>query len=87
MKPNRTARQVVGVEEAQDEVGIGHRWMPAAQSVAHGPRNCSGAPGPNFEGSPLVEPDHAATTGADLGEVHNRDLDGMAAPFDQAARQ
>ncbi len=68
------AQEIVGIEIAEDEGGVGHRGLLAAAAVAHGPGIGPRRHGPDAQApARLVEPDDAAAAAPDGTDVDARD--------------
>ena len=63
------AEEVVGIEEAEHEVGVGHRRFDAAAAIAGRARLRAGALGPDMEHAAVVDARNRAAAGADAGDV------------------
>ncbi len=69
------AEEIVGVDPAQHEVGIGHRRLAAAAAVAGGAGLGAGALRADLEHAALVDPGDRAAASTDRADVDHRDLD------------
>src|SRR5581483_6860865 len=95
VEAHRAAEEVVGVEVAESEGGVGDRRPDAAASVAGGARVRAGALRADVEQAALVHPADRAAAGADRLDVHRREPGhvpeerlaepGLARPGDAAA--
>ena len=72
VETHRTAREVVGVEVAQQQVRIGHRGPGAAAAVADGAGVGTAAFRPDLDETHGVDPGDAAPAGPDLDHVDRR---------------
>ena len=72
IEAHRTAREVVGVEVAQQQVGIGHRRPGAAAVVTDRPGVGAGALRPDLDEAHGVDPGDAAPAGPNLDHVDRR---------------
>src|SRR5207248_3621554 len=72
------AEEVVRVETAEDDVGVGHGRLDAAAAIADGPRIGARALRPYPQQPAGVDPGDRAAAGADLDEVDDRRADGVA---------
>ena len=72
VETHRTAREVVGVEVSEQQVGIGHRRPGAAAAVADRPGVGPGALRSELHEAHGVDPGDAAPAGADLDHVDRR---------------
>ena len=72
VEAHRAAGEVVGVEVAQQQVGIGHRRPGAAAAVADRPGVGAGALRSDLHQAHGVDPGDAAPAGADLDHVDRR---------------
>ena len=63
------AEKVVGVEEAQNEAGVGHRRFAAASAIAGGPRLGACALGSDVQYAAVVDARNRATSCTDAGDV------------------
>src|SRR5262249_39306489 len=77
-EPQAPAEEEVRVEIAEDEVGVGHRGLPAAEAVAHRPGIGPGAVGPDLQEAERVDARDGAAAGADLDHLDHRNADGQA---------
>ena len=75
------AEEVVGVEAAEDQVGVGDGGLGAALAVAGGAGRSAGTLRADAQHAALVDPGERAAAGADGADVDHRDLD-RHAPFD-----
>ena len=75
------AEEVVGVEAAEDEIGVGDGGLGAALAVAGGAGCRAGTLRADAQHAALVDPGERAAAGADGADVDHRDLD-RHAPFD-----
>ena len=66
------AEEGVGVEQAEDHVGVGHRRDCPALGIARGPGISPGRLGSDLQQAELIHPSQTAASGADLDEVHGR---------------
>ena len=73
IEPHLTAEKAVGGEPPEHEVGVGHRRLGAAAAVAGRPRHRSGALRSDAKAA-LLHPRDRAAAGADLENIHHRDL-------------
>ena len=73
IEPHLAAEEPVGGKPAEHEVGIGHRRLLAAEAIAGGARRRARALRPNPQPAVLHSRDRAPA-GADLENVHHRDL-------------
>ena len=78
------AREVVGVEVAEQQVGVGHRRLGPAEAVGGGPGLRARAPRPDLQQTDLVHLRDAAAAGADLDQLDRRDADGKPAALEEA---
>ena len=78
IKPHGAAVEIVGIDVAQHDVGIGDGRAVAAAAVADGPGIGAGALRPDLD-EPHVGAGDAAAAGADLQQLHGRDVDRQAA--------
>ena len=69
------AEKVVGVEPAEQQVGVGHGRLGAAAAIAGGPGIEPALCGPTRSELPVSDARDRAAAGADLEDVHHRDLD------------
>ena len=67
------AEKVVGVEQAEHEVGVGHRRLRSAAAVAGRAGRGAGAFGTDLEQSQRIGMGDAAAAGADLDHVDRRE--------------
>ena len=67
------------VQIAQKKIGVGHRRLRPAPSIARRPRVGAGASRSHLEQAQLIEPGDRAAAGANLDHVNHRRLDGQAA--------
>ncbi len=65
VEPDRPAIDPLGVEVAEDQVGVADRGLGAAEAVARRPGDGAGAPRPDLEPTGLVDPRDGAAAGAD----------------------
>ena len=72
------AEEVVGVEAAEHDVGVGERGLLAAAAVAGGARIGAGALRPDLQEPAGVDPADRAAAGADRLRAHGRDGDRQA---------
>ena len=73
-----SAEEIVGRDDAQHHVGVGHRGKRAAAAVADGPGLGAGAFGPDAQQSTLDARDRSAA-GADGADVDHRRVEVVAA--------
>ena len=71
---HRSAEEAVGGDPAEHQVGVGHSRRCSAGAVAGGPRARAGAFRPDAERALRVGPGDRPAAGADLEDVHHRDL-------------
>ena len=81
---HRAAGKRLRVEVAEHEVGIGHRGLLAAASVAGRAGQGARALRADLEQAQFVQPRNAAATCADLDQLDGGDRNGQAAAFGQA---
>ena len=79
VEPHLAAEEMSGVEPAEQQIGVGHRGFAAAEAIARGPRRGAGALGTDTQRLAVAQPCDAAAAGADLENVHHRDLDRQGA--------
>ena len=72
------AEEVLGVDAAEQQVGVGHRRALAACAVAGGAGVRARALGPHAQHAALVDPGDGAAARADGADVDHGDLDGDA---------
>ena len=77
------ADQILGVEVAQHDRRIRKCGFLAAESIAGRPGHGAGALRPDLDRARGVQRDDAAAARADLGDVDERQLDRVAAAFDE----
>ena len=63
------AEEIVGIEAAEDEIGVGHGRLRAALAVADRPGIGAGAARSDLEQPALVDPGDAAAAGAERGHI------------------
>ena len=63
------AEKIVGIEEAEHEVGVRYRRFDAAVAIAGGTRLRAGALGPDMQHAAVVDARNRAAAGADAGDV------------------
>ncbi len=68
------AEEAIGAEAAEREIGVGHRRLGAAEPVAGRTRCGAGALRADAQHA-VLDPRHRAAAGADLENIHHRDLD------------
>ena len=73
-----------GIQEAEDEIGIGDGRLGTAAGVTHRPRARARAVRPDAHAAALVDVDDAATAGADFSDVDGGCLQCIAAALQQA---
>ena len=78
------SEEVVGVQVAEHQVGVGHRGLLAAAAVARGPGLRAGTVGPHLERAERRGARDAAAARADLDHVDDGDRDRQAAPAAEA---
>ena len=78
IESERAADEMPGIDEAEDDIGVGQRRHRAAHVVAHRPRRRAGALGPYLQRAARIDPDMRAPAGTDLGQVDGRDLQRIA---------
>jgi hypothetical protein len=66
------AQEVLAVEAAQHDVGVGHRGAVAAAAVGRRSRHRAGRARPDLEGAGLVDEGDRAAAGADRVHVDHR---------------
>ena len=76
-----TASEIVGIEEAKQEICVGHRRGGAATIVADGARFRAGTLGSDFQKLHIVYMRDATATGTDFDQLDSRDVERKAAPF------
>ena len=79
IQPHLAAEEVIRIEIAQDEIGIGHRWFAAAESVAGRSRIGTGAIRSHLQQTKLVNARDATAASADLDHLDDRHLHRQAA--------
>ena len=75
VEPLAAAEEIIGIEQAADEVGVGHRRVAAAAAVAHRPRIGARALRPDREEAGAVDPDDRAAAGGDGGEIERGNVE------------
>ena len=75
------AEEIIRIEEAADNVGVGHRRIGAAAAVAHRARIGAGALRADSEEAGAVDPHDRAAAGRDRGEIERRNIE-LAARHD-----
>ena len=85
MEPHLAAEEIVGVEVAEQQVGVGDRRRRASCAVAGRPGLGARAVGADAQQAERIDPGDAAAAGADLDEVHRRRLEKQAAAFLEAS--
>ena len=78
-------KEAFGVEVAEDEVGVGDGGIGAACAVAGRTGGRASTVGADAQAATIVHPSDAAATSADLKEVDDGHLDGMAGALEPAA--
>ena len=76
---HRAAEEIVGIEPAEHDVGVGDGRLGAATAIADRPRIGARALRPDFQRADIVEPGDRAAAGADLDHVDHRQHHRMAA--------
>ena len=79
VEPPLAAEEVVRVEVAEHEVGVGDRRLVAAVAVAGRARHRAGAFRPDMQHAAGVDPRDRAAAGADAGDVEALQRDAVAA--------
>ena len=74
----------VGVEHAEQDIGVGHGGFGAASSVRGGSGFGAGRLGADLEQAELVDPGERAAAGADLDHFDDRDAHRQTAAFPEA---
>ena len=75
------AEEIIRIEEAADDVGVGHGRIVAAAAVAHRARIGAGALRADGEKAGAVDPHDRAAAGRDRGEIERRNVE-LAARHD-----
>ena len=70
------AQEVAGIEQAEGQVGVGHRGLATAAAVARGSGVGAGGLRSDLQQAELVDARQAAAPGADLDEVDRGHRDG-----------
>ena len=78
------AEEVSGIQIAENGVGVGDSRVLAAKAVARGAGGSACALRADSQASGVVEPGDAAAASGNLGEVYDRDLDGVAGALEPA---
>ena len=78
------AEEEVGIEVAEQQVGVGDRRLPATETVAGGSWIGPGASRAHLEQAELVHPSDAAAAGSDLDHVDHGRLDRQPAALLEA---
>ena len=81
VEPDGAAGEIVGIELAEDEVGVGDRRAVAAATVAGGSGLGPGTLRSGLDPSHRVDPGDRAATGPDLDHLDDRDRDRHAEPL------
>ncbi len=79
VEPAVAAEEIVRVEIAEHEVGVGHGRLGAALAVAGRPRHRAGALRPDMQDAAGIDPRDRAAAGADAGDVEAVQGDAVAA--------
>src|SRR5712692_7766127 len=86
-----TPEEVVWAEEADGQVGVGHRWFRPARSVTGRTGDRPSAYGTDPEIAYLVHPCDGTSSVPDLDDVHDGHLDGITGievvPLDRVVRR
>ena len=75
VEPHPAAQEEVGVEVAQEEVGVGDRRLLPARSVAGRARIGARAVRPDLQETHAIHPRHRAAARPDLDQLHHRHPD------------
>src|SRR5262249_57516940 len=75
------AEKAFRVEAAQHEMGAGHGRRRAAAAVAGGARIGAGAHRTDMQGATVIAPGKRAAASANLDDIDNRQLYGLAGEF------
>ena len=79
IEPRAAAEEIVGIEEAEHEVGVGDGGFGAAPAIAGGSRLRAGALGPDMQHAAGIDARNRAAAGADAGDVQALQGDALAA--------
>ena len=79
IEPPVAAEEIVRIEIAEDEVGVGHGCVGAALAVAGRPRHRAGAFRPDMQDAAGIDPRDRAAAGADARDVEAVQRDAVAA--------
>ena len=78
VEPGAAAEEVVGIEQPEDQVGVGHGRRRAAPAVAGGPGLGAGALGADVQHAAGIDPRDRAAAGADADDVERLQRDALA---------
>ena len=77
---HRTPKEVVGVEIAKYDIGVGNGGLFPTKSVASRPGICPSTRRSHFQQTHRIDLGYASTSGPDFDHVDDRDLDRQPAP-------
>ena len=80
----RAAGKEIGIQIAEQQIGVGHGRRGPAASITGRARLRAGAVRPDLEQTDLIATRDAAAAGADLDQFDRRQADRQAAAFDKA---
>ncbi len=73
------AQIIVGIDDAEHDIGVGHRRIGAAEAVAGGPRARAGALRPDLEEAARIDPGDRAAARADRAHIDLGDAEHLHA--------
>ena len=86
VEPHAAPEKEIGVDVAEDEIGVGHRGQPAAEVVAGGTRIGPRAVGTDFQEAEAIHARDGAAPRADLDHLDDGNAHGQAGALLEAIR-
>ncbi len=77
IKLHLAAKEAIGAEAAQYQIGVGDCRFRAAAAVARGPRFCAGAPRSDMQCAAMFDTRNGSAAGTDFENINGGNLDGQ----------